>query len=156
DPDEVIEELQGHVDVRAIVERQLQRDLQHRLGVERHPRGGVRLFQMPARPQRRAAIEDADVVQAEKAALEYAASGGVLAVDPPGEVDQQLVVDVAQEFEIGVAAAPSVQLVEEIRGPGMNGRIDVAEVPFVRRQLAARVQVALLQQKQQLLLREVG
>ena len=45
-------------------------DLQHVLAVERHPRGAVGLLERAAGRQRRAAIEDADVVEAEKAAVE--------------------------------------------------------------------------------------
>ena len=54
--------------------------------------------------QRRAAVEHADVVEAEEAALEDVAALGVLAVDPPGEVEQQLVEDALEERE--VAASP--------------------------------------------------
>ena len=48
---------------------------------------------MPAGGQRGAAVEDADVVQPQEAALEDVAAFGVLAVHPPGEVQQQLVED---------------------------------------------------------------
>ena len=155
DPDEVLEELQRHVDVGTVVERQLQRDLQHRLRVERHPGRAVRLFQMAAGGQRRAAIDDTDVVEAEEPALEHVPPGGILAIDPPGEVEQQLVVDAAEELQIGVAGAAPVDLVEEVGGPRVHGRIHVAEVPLVRRHLSGRMQVPLLQQEQELLLREV-
>jgi hypothetical protein len=48
--------------------------------------------------QRRAAVEDADVVEAEEAALEDVVAPRVLAVDPPGEVQQQLVEDALEEL----------------------------------------------------------
>ena len=38
----------------------------------------------------RAAVENADIVEPEKSALEDIAALDVLAVDPPGEVDSQL------------------------------------------------------------------
>jgi hypothetical protein len=40
------------------------------------------------------AVEGADVVQAQEAPLEEVVVLGVLTVDPPGEVEQQLVEDV--------------------------------------------------------------
>jgi len=43
------------------------------------------------------AIEEADVVQPEEAALEEVAALAVLPVDPPGEVEEQLVEDPLQE-----------------------------------------------------------
>ena len=47
-----------------------------------------------------AAVEDADVVQAEKAALEDVAALRVLAVDPPGEIQHQLVEDAFEERQV--------------------------------------------------------
>ena len=62
---------------------------------------------MAAGGQRCAAVEDADVVEAEEAALEDVVAVGVLAVDPPGEVEQQLVEDALQE---GAVALPVIAL----------------------------------------------
>src|ERR1022692_2800971 len=42
-------------------------------------------------------VDRADVVQAEEAALEEVVAFGVFPVDPPGEVDQQLVEDPAEK-----------------------------------------------------------
>ena len=50
--------------------------------------------------QRRAAVEHADVVEAEEAALEDVAALRVLAVHPPGEVEHQLVEDALEEREV--------------------------------------------------------
>ena len=47
--------------------------------------------------QLRVAVEDADVVEAEEAALEDVVAELVLAVDPPVEVEQQLVEDALEE-----------------------------------------------------------
>ncbi len=46
---------------------------------------------MTAIRQRRASVEDADVIKTEKAALENISSLGVLAVHPPGKGDEQFV-----------------------------------------------------------------
>ena len=71
--------------------RQLDGDLEHVLAEERHPGRAVGLLEVAAGRQRRAAIEDADVVEPEEAALEDVVAGAILAIDPPGEVEQQLV-----------------------------------------------------------------
>ena len=50
------------------------------------------------------AIEDADIVQAEESALKNIISFGILAVHPPGEIQQQLVKDALQKEAV---ACPS-------------------------------------------------
>ena len=58
--------------------------------------------------QRRAAVEHADVVEAEEAALEHVLAVAILAVHPPGEVQQQLVERALQELEVDLRrAAPA-------------------------------------------------
>ena len=76
----------------------------------------------------------------------------VLAVDPPVEVEQQLVQDPLQEVEVRVAG----DLVHAHRRPGVDGRVDVAEVPLVCRQLAVGVRVPLAAEQDQLGLGELG
>ena len=56
------------------------------------------------------AIEDADVVEAEEAALEDVVALGVLAVDPPGEVEQQLLEDALEEDAVARAACASCSI----------------------------------------------
>ena len=53
------------------------------------------------------------------------------------------------------AALALFGVVDERRRPGVHRRVDVAEVPFVGRELAVGMQVALPQQQIELLLREV-
>ena len=157
DEQRVLEELLDELLVQRLVQRQLDRDAQHLLAEEHHPRGAVGLVEVAAGGQRRRAVEHADVVQAEEAAFEDVGAGAVLAVDPPGEVDQQLGEGVLQELDVAVAAAPLlVHQVELHRGPGVHRRVDVAEVPLVGRQLAVRVQVVVAQHQVELLLGEVG
>ena len=106
DGDEVLEELGGDRLVGRPGPRQLQGDGQHVQAEQAHPGRAVGLLQPAAVGQvGPAAVEDADVVQAEEAALEGVAAVGVLAVDPPGEVQQQLVEDLLEE--VGVARGPS-------------------------------------------------
>ena len=86
---EVLDELEDHVLVGGVVGGELDRELQHVLAEQGHPGRAVRLLEVAAGGQRGAAVEDADVVEAEEAALEHVLAEAVLAVDPPGEVQQR-------------------------------------------------------------------
>ena len=82
----------------------------------------------------------AAAVEAEKAALEDVQALRILSVYPPGEIQQQLVEDPFEEIEItGTAILVSVILENSHRRPGVHRGIDVAERPFIGRQLAVRV-----------------
>ena len=148
-------ELERHVRVVRIGHRQLDGDLEHVLAEEGHPGGAVGLLQVAAGRQRRAAVEHADVVQAQEAALEDVPPGAVLAIDPPGEVEQQLLEAALEPLRVALARLRLFQAVGEDGGPGMHRRIDVAEVPLVGRDLAVGVHVALAQHQLELLLAEV-
>ena len=110
---------------------------------------------MTAGGQRLAAVEHADVVQAEEAALKDVHALGVLAVHPPGEVQQQLVEDALQKRAVARAATLLLDLVDAPRRPGMHRRIDVAERPLVGRKLSVGMHVPLAQHQDELLLGEV-
>src|SRR2546430_17457225 len=69
DPVEVLDELERHLGVFWIAQRQLGGDLEHVLAEERHPGGAVGLFQVTAGRQGRAAVEHTDVVHAHETAL---------------------------------------------------------------------------------------
>ena len=153
-PHEMLEELEGDLFVHRVVFAKYQGHLQHALAVKRHPGGAVRLLQRAARGQRRAAVEDANVVETQKAAGEDVASRGVLAIDPPVEVQHQSLKRPFQKPQVRPAQLPLV-LVQPERGPGVHWRIDVAEVPLVGGNLPARVEVQAPQHQQQLLLGEI-
>ena len=104
-PQEMLGELEGHVHVVRVGHRQLRGDFQHVLAEQRHPGGAVGLLQVAAGRQRGAAVEDADVVQTEEAALEDVPPRAVLAVDPPGEVQEQFLETALEPF--GVPLRPS-------------------------------------------------
>ena len=89
DIDEVLDELEDHVLVGGVVGGELHGELEHVLREEGHPRRAVRLLQIAAGRQRGAPVEDADVVETEEAALEDVLAEPVLAVHPPGEVQQR-------------------------------------------------------------------
>ena len=71
----------------------VQRNSEHIEAVHAHPARAVRLFDVAPGRQRRRAIKDTDIVQTQEAALEDVIALGVFAVDPPVEVQQQLVED---------------------------------------------------------------
>ncbi len=153
-PHEMLDELEGDLLVHRVVFGQDQGHLQHALAVERHPGRPVRLLQRATGRQRCAAIEDADVVQAQEAAGKDVAPGRVLAIDPPVEVEHQSLERALQEPQVGPAQLLLV-LVQPERGCGVHRRIHVAEVPLVGRNLTARVEVQAAQHQQQLLLGEI-
>ena len=122
--------------------RELDRDFEHVLAEQRHPGGAVRLLEMTAGRQRRAAIEYADVVEPEEPAFEDVLAVAILAIHPPREVEQQRMKGALQPLDVAAAAARGrLEAVREDRRPRVHRRIDVAEVPFVRRQLTVRMQV---------------
>ncbi len=149
------DELERDVPVDGIGLRQLRGDLEHPLAVERHPRRPVCLLERAAARQRRRPVEDADVVQAEEASLEEVPVVRVLAVDPPGEVREQPLEHPGEERSVAGPSDLRLALVHVQRRPGGHGRIDVAEVPFVRRDLTVRMEVPRGEQQLHLLLGEV-
>src|SRR5205807_5697088 len=116
DPQEMLDKLEHHALLDRIPERQLNSDLEHVLAEEGHPGGAVGLFQVAARRQGGAAIEDADVVQPQEAAFKDVAPVAVLAVDPPGEVHEQLLEGMCQPAAGTLSLRPFIQVVSKNRG----------------------------------------
>ena len=154
DQQEMLEELDRHVLVDMVDQRDLDRHSHEVQRVDRGPGGAVRLVDVAALRQQAAAVEQRDVVEAEEAALEDVAVVGVLLVHPPGEVEDQLVEDAAQERRVGLAAADAVDVVDLQRGQRVHRRVGVAELPLVGRQLAVGMEEARLGQQDQLRLGE--
>ena len=153
---EVLHELEDHALVDRVVGGELDRELQHVLAEEGHPRRAVRLLEVAAGGQRGAAVEDADVVEAEEAALEHVLAEAVLAVDPPGEVQQELVERRPEEVQVRLAAQGLLGAMEEQRRKGVDRRVHVAEVPLVGGHLAVGVEVRAAEHQIHLLLGEIG
>ena len=151
DVNEMLEELAGDVFISRIFFGQLQSDCQHIEAVHAHPTGPVRLFEMAPGGERRRAVKDSDVVQAQEPSLKDIRAVGVLAVHPPCEIQEQLVKDLFEETTIGHAAHAPLDFVDTPRGPGVNRRVDVAEGPFVRGQLAVGVHVPFAQKEDELI-----
>ena len=80
--------------------RQFERDAHEVERIHRHPTRAVGLVDETAGRQRRAAIKHADVVESEEAALKNVAALSVLAVDPPGEVEHELVEHTFEKREV--------------------------------------------------------
>jgi len=78
-----------------------------------------------------AAVEEADVVEAEEAAFEDVAAVLVLAVDPPGEVDEEFLEDAFEENAVAAFVAFTLHVAlnaeDAQRGPRVHGRVDIAE-----------------------------
>ena len=128
----MLEELVGNLLVGAVIERELERDGQHVEAVHAHPGSAIRLFQVSTAGQLQSAVEDTDVVQTQKPALEDVESFWIFAIDPPGEVQQELVEGAFQKCAVRDTGRGTVDLIYPPHRPGMYGRIDVIERPFIR------------------------
>src|SRR6266566_1787549 len=149
---EVLPELAGYVFICRILFGQLHGDGKHVEAVHSHPAGSVRLFDVATGWKRSASIEDADVVQSEKPALEDIAAFAVLPIDPPCEIEKQFLKHAREEGAVTGTSALFIDLVNAPCGPCMDGWIHVAECPLIRRQLPVGMHVPLAQQQNELLL----
>src|SRR5712691_12528736 len=153
---EVLEELAGDIFVSGIFFGQFKSDGQHVQAIHAHPACAVGLLKMAPGWQGSGAVENSNVIKPEKSALKNICAVRVLAVDPPGEVQKELVKDPFQESTIRHAAYAALDFVNAPRGPGMDRRIHIAEGPFVGGQLPVWLHVPFAQKKDELLLREIG
>src|ERR1700757_1407311 len=100
DPDEMLEETERNVLIHRVVLGQYERDLQHVLAVESHPRRAICLIQVTACRELGTAIEYPDIVEAEKSAGEDILSLRIFSVDPPVKVQHQPLERAFQEAQI--------------------------------------------------------
>src|SRR5262249_9130712 len=84
--DEMLEKLRGHLFVSWIRLRKFERHRKHREAVETHPRCPVSLLKKSTGRQRLGTIEDANVIESEKATGEKIIAFRVLPIHPPGKV----------------------------------------------------------------------
>src|SRR4051794_8249304 len=98
--DEMFPELARYVFIDIVLGREFQCDRQHVQTVGRHPARPIRLLDRAARRKRSASIEHADVVETEKSTLKDILPVEILAVHPPGEIQQQLLKHTRQEIAI--------------------------------------------------------
>src|SRR5664279_4009002 len=155
DPQEMLQEAEGNLFIHGgVVLGEDERNLQHVLAVKGHPCRAVRLIEMTTGGQRRTAIKNAYVVESKKSAREHIASLWVLPVYPPIEIQHQSLERSFQEAEVG-SSQLFLNAVEEQCCPGVNGRVYVAEVPFISRNLPVGVGIEVPQHQQELLFGEV-
>src|SRR2546430_6391575 len=76
-------------------------------------------------------VKNSDVIEAQEAALKNICAVRVLAVHPPGEIQEQLVKNFLEESTIGDATHAALDFVDAPGGPGMNRWIHIAKGPFV-------------------------
>src|SRR5579864_8373529 len=129
----MLAELEGHILIVWIGHRQFDSDFEHVLAEERHPRRPIGLLQIAACRQRRVAIEHADVVEAQEATLEYIPPEAILAIDPPGEIQEQLLEAALEPLLVALALLRLFEAISENCRPRVDGRVHVAEIPLVRR-----------------------
>ena len=80
-----------------------------------------------------AAVEHADVVQAQKPTLEHVVALCVFAVHPPRKIQQQFLEYALQKIHVAGAGPLGIEFIDRQARPCMNGRIHVAKRPFVGR-----------------------
>ena len=136
--------------------REFQGDGQHIQAIHAHPTGAVGLLEMPAGGKWRGTVENTDVVEAKEAALENVGAVRILAIDPPGEVEKQLVKDSFEKGAVRDATDATLDLVNAPGGPGVHGRVYVAKSPFVGGQLPVGMHIPFAEEQNELLLGEVG
>src|SRR5215831_4829029 len=141
----MLKEFRNHVRIRFIMHRELDRYLQHVQAEQRHPGSAIRLFKITAGRQRRTAIEDTDIVQAEETPFKCVFARPILAVQPPCEIQQQFLKTSLKPYDVPLASLRSFQTIGENGGPRMDWWVDIAEIPLIGRNLAVWMQIVFYQ-----------
>src|ERR1043165_1976466 len=122
----MLDKLQSEFIKGRITAREIHRDPRHVLAIQRHPGRAVRLFKVSAAGKSIAAIKDPNVIEAEEPSFKDILSESVFAVDPPGEIEDQLVEYPLQKLDVTNTILRLFKVVHEQGGPGMHWRVDVA------------------------------
>ena len=124
---EVLDELEHQIDPRPLAATvQDGSHSGHGQGVRSHPSCGVGLLQGAADGKMRA-VDRPYIVQPQEAPLEEVVALLVFEVDPPCEVHEELVENPAEK--VNVTTTVDSENLED--GPGLHGRVDISEIPFV-------------------------
>src|SRR5690349_3371593 len=140
---EMLKEFQSDIFIGGIVTSQFQRNGEHIEAEHPHPTCAVTLFNVTSGWERSAAVEHADVIQAQKAALKYIQTFGVFAVDPPREVQHQFVEYTLQETAVAGAVLLFVDFINAPRCPRQHWRVDISKCPLISRDLSVRMLIPL-------------
>src|SRR5436853_2812036 len=108
----MLEKLAGDVFIGRVFFGQLQCDRQHVQTIHAHPAGAVGLLQVASGGERRGTVKNSDVIEAQEAALKNICAVRVLAVHPPGEIQEQLVKNFLEESTIGDATHAALDFVD--------------------------------------------
>src|SRR5215469_4729432 len=111
DVQEVLPELTGDILVSRIVLCKLQCDRHQVQAIHAHPAGAVGLLDVASSRQRSASVKDSDVIKAEEPALKHISAVGIFAIDPPVEVEQQLVENALEKLHVSDAFALLIDFV---------------------------------------------
>src|SRR3984885_6017338 len=101
------------------------------------------------------AFKPPDVVQAQKSAFKDILTEAVFTIYPPVEVQRQFGKNPLEKGDFALAAECLLGPVQENRRPRMHRWIDIAEVPLVRGELAARMEVVHPKHQIELVLGEI-
>src|SRR5579863_2898956 len=99
----MVNQFRCHVFEVGIVSCQLDADFKHVLAEQCHPSSAVSLLQVAPGGQWGAAVENADVVEPQKAPLEEVLAEAVFTVHPPTEVQHQLCKRAFEELHIALS-----------------------------------------------------
>src|SRR5215467_8279149 len=150
----MLEEFGRQVFVNRIGLGQFKRHGKHREAVETHPGGAVRLLQKSSGRQRLRSVEHTNVIEAEEATREKIVAFGVLAIHPPGKVEQQLLEHAFEKRSVPLATR-SRHLVYAPRRPRVHGRIHVTKRKLISGNLPVWMHVPFAQKQKQLVLRKM-
>src|SRR5262249_38647455 len=85
--------------------------------------------------QGRRTIKDSNIVQSEEATLKNVHAIGIFTIDPPREIQQELVKHFFEECAVGYATHTTVDFIYPPSCPRVHRRVHIAESPLVGRQL---------------------
>src|SRR5437588_8081915 len=115
----MLEEFAGDIFISRIFFRKLKCDRQHVQTIHAHPTGAVGLLEVASGGKRRRTVKNPDVVEAKESTLKNICAVRILAVHPPGKIEEQLVKNFFQEPAIGHTTHAALDFVHAPGSPGM-------------------------------------
>ena len=106
-------------------------DVEHIKRESRHPCRAVALGDAGAVGKREAAVEHADVVEAEESAFKDIVSRLIDAVRPPAVVEEEFVECLFEEGAVACALRSAFDGINPPRRPAADGRVGIRERPLI-------------------------